>query len=256
MEPEDFSGKTPARAIDEVVKAAVRLTDGAAQAAARPLREMGDTLDPGIVRTIDTSRDASAALDTPTMNLRRTSTDSDDEGVEYWEPDTQHWIEPETRRFDTIEMQDGYIGEDIPGQVSESGVRYLRTEAERQPFRLEARDGLLHDANGNLFDTRDARYFNLLGSRLRRAIFVMDADGNLYASLFAKRHVFQHSSFLAGGPVAGAGEIEVVDGRITLLTDNSGHYMPKRDHTMQVLARLRELGVDIDMDRVALTASD
>ncbi|WP_218581945.1 hypothetical protein, partial [Nocardia cyriacigeorgica] len=59
----------------------------------------------------------------------------------------------------------------------------------------------------------------------------MDNQGNLYASLHHAPGQFHHSSFLAGGPVAGAGELEVIDGVLQLVTDSSGHYRPPQRYT-------------------------
>jgi hypothetical protein len=55
---------------------------------------------------------------------------------------------------------------------------------------------------------------------------------------------------LAGGDVAAAGEIVVRDGKIELLTDRSGHYMPGRSHTQQVLDQLASQGSVIDPNNV------
>lgn len=52
----------------------------------------------------------------------------------------------------------------------------------------------------------------------------MDGNGNLYASPDQKVGHTHHSSFLGGDPVAGAGEIEVRDGKLVAMTYQSGHY--------------------------------
>jgi len=54
--------------------------------------------------------------------------------------------------------------------------------------------------------------------------YVMDTKGNFY---IFDEHTFpkiRHSSILAGGPVAGAGEIQILDGHITYIDSDSGHY--------------------------------
>jgi hypothetical protein len=130
-------------------------------------------------------------------------------------------------------------GEDVPGNPVwfPDAVEYL-TEAERSQCALTLRDGKIWDADGMPFDTRDARTLHPDGSG--RAIFVMDAAGNFYAS---KRHApgeFHHSSLVAGAPVAAAGELEVVDGVLTAITDQSGHYKPSLPYTAQAIDRLRK----------------
>jgi hypothetical protein len=57
------------------------------------------------------------------------------------------------------------------------------------------------------------------------AIFVMGLDGKIYIGSH-ELGIFHHSSFLAGGPVAAAGEIVIKDGVILLITAKSGHYRP------------------------------
>ncbi|UGT65086.1 hypothetical protein LTT61_22500 [Nocardia asteroides] len=147
--------------------------------------------------------------------------------------------------FEGRRMNSAFHGENEPGNPiwtsPPSAVRYLDAE-ERSRLRLTVRNGLLVDVDGNPFDTRaGSTHWGGQG----RAIFVMDLDGNLYASNTHGRGLFHHSSFLAGGAVAAAGELRVVDGRLHLLTDSSGHYRPERGHTLQAISRLRALGIDM-----------
>lgn len=64
----------------------------------------------------------------------------------------------------------------------------------------------------------------------------------------------KHSSFLAGDPVAAAGELTVAEGRITLISDNSGHYRPPRRYTFQLIDRLKRQGIDVDDIAVEMRA--
>ncbi|WP_280236475.1 hypothetical protein [Nocardia cyriacigeorgica] len=145
-------------------------------------------------------------------------------------------------------MQAEYHGEHLPGNARwrNSHVEY-HDEQTRQQFRLTIHNGLLYDANGVLFDTRRAHSAHSGGGR---AIFVMDSQGNLYASLEHAPGHFHHSSFLAGGPVAGAGELVVIDGVVQLVTDASGHYRPPQRYTHQVVMNLRSRGIPIDNSQV------
>lgn len=125
----------------------------------------------------------------------------------------------------------------FPGQ----SVHYM-DEAELEAHRVVVgRDGLLYRSDGTLLDTRAGSSVHEGGGG--RAIFVMDERGNLYASTYQQVGEFHHSSFLGGKPVAGAGEIGVVDGRLEILTDHSGHYQPGRSFTDQVANNLRGAGV-------------
>lgn len=86
-------------------------------------------------------------------------------------------------------------------------------------------------------------------------IFVMSKSGKIYgADMIAevlkrsdkgnKEYVgFHHSSFLAGGEVAGAGEIQVSGGQLTSISDASGHYKPKVEFLYQFLNELARKGV-------------
>jgi hypothetical protein len=133
-----------------------------------------------------------------------------------------------------------------PGQQ----VRYLDAH-EREAYRIFVRDGLLYRTDGTLFDTSNA---GSLWSSGGRAIFVMDPHGNLYAANQHARGEFHHSSFLAGGPISGAGELRVIDGRLELVSDQSGHYRPPRQLTRQVVDLLRQSGVSIADNQVEFHA--
>src|SRR5258708_16978164 len=144
-------------------------------------------------------------------------------------------------RYRVTPLQPLYVGEDVPGNeiFDNSYVIYL-SEAGRAPYALKFRDGHICDAYENLFDTSDA---DSLHTDFGRAIFVMDADGNFYAS---KEHIygkFHHSSLVAGGPVAAAGEIEVAEGMLTALSDRSGHYLPTRGFTDQAIDQLKKKNI-------------
>jgi hypothetical protein len=119
----------------------------------------------------------------------------------------------------------------------------------REQHRITISDGLVYDARGNLFDTQNG--VSAFGpSSNGRAIFVMDEHGNLYASTYQAFREFHHSSLLGGQDVAAAGELVVKDGRIELITDRSGHYMPDRSRTQQVLDQLESQGIVIDPNNI------
>lgn len=121
------------------------------------------------------------------------------------------------------------------------GVRYLRTAAEREPYRVAIRDGKLYTADGKLADTSASR---TIFSDQGASIFVMDEFGEIF--MHAHQHsVFHHSSFLAGGNVGAAGEIWVTNGRITMITRKSGHYKPEASYMEQLKAELSARGIDL-----------
>ncbi len=149
------------------------------------------------------------------------------------------------QRLKTIELQPAFVGENLPRgnkpPFQGSIVRYL-SEAERAPYRLTVKDGKLYDAAGRLFDTRGAETVHSGGGR---AIFIMDRDGSIYASTYQEVGKFHHSSLAAGRPVTAAGELEVVNGVLRLITNQSGHYRPLAAFNEQALEVLKASGVDI-----------
>ncbi|HEX6076685.1 MAG TPA: ADP-ribosyltransferase [Micromonosporaceae bacterium] len=142
-----------------------------------------------------------------------------------------------------------YPTKPLPEQIlryDTNQVGYL-DGAQRDRLRVRiGRDGLLYDADGNLVDTRLA-YSQYRGPGFTE--FVMDTAGNIYVKPTQQPQdaplIFAHSSFLAGGPVAAAGEVHVVNGRLVAATNTSGHYQPTHDFTQRFVERLRESGVPV-----------
>ncbi|RIE05065.1 hypothetical protein D3H35_02740 [Cohnella faecalis] len=57
---------------------------------------------------------------------------------------------------------------------------------------------------------------------------------------------FHHSSFNAGGDIAGAGELQVRDGQVELVSDASGHYKPGSRQMIQTVQQLEKNKVPIE----------
>jgi len=66
---------------------------------------------------------------------------------------------------------------------------------------------------------------------------------------------FHHSSFLGGYDVACAGEIEVVNGTLLSVNNNSGHYTPPPVCLVALVDRLRKGGVDVEALRIGINVS-
>lgn len=78
-------------------------------------------------------------------------------------------------------------------------------------------------------------------------IWVVDPQGNLYASVEQSPGKFHHSTFLAGGAVRSAGQVVFKDGKITHINNVSGHYRPDADSLKSLLARLHtDTGTVVD----------
>ena len=154
-------------------------------------------------------------------------------------------LEQFTEDYATTPIQDSFRGESLLGNPvwGNKQVAYL-TPSERESYRITIHDGLLYDAHGRLLDTSDAR--TLWSPNGGRAIFVMDGSGALYSSPHHILGEFHHSSFLAGEPAAGAGEIDVRQGHVRLISDQSSHYRPARRFTEQVVDSLARQGVRVD----------
>ena len=123
-------------------------------------------------------------------------------------------------------------------------VTYITNPTDRENYRLRfGSDGLIYDASGNKFDTTNAMRVDEHGVKayLKLAMFVMDAQGDFYVSNFQEVRVFHHSSLVAGGEVAAAGEIEVINGKLESINDRSGHYRGTPEFSKQALDRLRQL---------------
>ncbi|WEK69022.1 MAG: hypothetical protein P0Y62_14350 [Candidatus Chryseobacterium colombiense] len=109
----------------------------------------------------------------------------------------------------------------------EKGVKYL-TKKEREPYEIFVQHDKIVDFNGDLVDTNGSISILENGDVVSTeyAIFVMSEEGNIYLSKNYAFGKFHHSSFLAGKPVAAAGEMIIEKGIIKEVTDGSGHYKP------------------------------
>jgi hypothetical protein len=142
-------------------------------------------------------------------------------------------------------------------QFAPNAVQRL-TDAQREEHRVfVGQDGLLYKSDGTLFDTRgsDTHWGHVSGDD-NRAIFVMDEHGNMYASTYQKAGDFHHSTLSNGQPVAGAGEIQVHDGKLVDITDQSGHYRPSQSMTNQVTSTLQGQGANMDGVKTYMTSRE
>ncbi|MGX1772562.1 hypothetical protein ACWIGW_10640 [Nocardia brasiliensis] len=144
--------------------------------------------------------------------------------------------------FELIGLWRGFVGEHLPGNDVYPGrqVKYLDA-VERQAYELHVSDGELRDVDGNRYDTSDGT--KPLGSSDPWSIFVMDHRGRFFASKVWRSGQFNHSSLVGGEPVAGAGLIRVDNGKLTHLSNRSGHYYPPHRLTAQTVAHLSGQGV-------------
>lgn len=145
--------------------------------------------------------------------------------------------------YKTIKVVKKYIGEETGhGWCAPKAVKYL-DEIERLDYEIAIIDGKLYTKNGKLFDTTFAGEGRII---TQKAIFVMDKEGRIFATNAPERYYFHHSSFLAGGEVAAAGEIKVSKGIVEFVSKQSGHYQPSAKYMKQFMKQLEVNGTDVN----------
>ncbi len=126
---------------------------------------------------------------------------------------------------------------DLAGNPKDGKVKYLTAE-EREARELVIVDGrLFYKQTGEPFST---------GTKHDGAIFVIDADGRIYASMENEPGRFHHSSFTGGEPVAMAGHMVVQDGWLLHVNNLSGHYRPDREQLDQAVDLLQRNGLNLN----------
>lgn len=76
-------------------------------------------------------------------------------------------------------------------------------------------------------------------------IFVISPASIMYSGPKIRGH-FHHSSFLAGGSIIGAGNLEILEGVLTQIKPHSGHYMPSAEEFVKLLDLLKSWGINMD----------
>jgi hypothetical protein len=123
-------------------------------------------------------------------------------------------------------------------------VLYVKDEQERRKYKLAFRKGLAYkrDQEGNLvlYDTQHETGKDADGE----SIFVMDRHGRIYTGSY-NRGEFHHSSFLSGFWSTSAGVMKVTRGQIVTVCPDSGHYQPGPQQMLNIVERLKTLGVEL-----------
>jgi len=114
-------------------------------------------------------------------------------------------------KYPTVDMHRSKLRQD-----KSEGVIYLDAR-QREERRVSIQNGLVYDHLGKPLLTSTSKHHN-------RINYVMDAAGNFYLFDEFTHPEIRHSSIFAGGPVAGAGNIEIAGGRIVYIDSDSGHY--------------------------------
>ncbi|HEV7711178.1 MAG TPA: hypothetical protein VGP16_23520 [Asanoa sp.] len=146
------------------------------------------------------------------------------------------------RYHNTKPMLDQFKNEHLPG-----GGPFATPVRRLSPEELEQHRVFIDD-NGIMRSAKDGKPFDTQNSNTafdggNQAIFVMDRNGNMYASTYQKVGDFHHSTLGGGQPVASAGELVVKDGRVIEATARSGHYHPEPSHMANLDAELKRNGL-------------
>jgi hypothetical protein len=149
-----------------------------------------------------------------------------------------------------LKNQFGWSDQDIEkyyDNKERTQVKYLDEES-RKDYELVGGSPIKQGDPPTPFDT-SAMFSKHSGNGF--GIYVMSPNGELYSHAH-KVGLFHHSSFLAGLPTAGAGEIKVDKGVIKHITNKSGHYRPDETNMIQTLEELASRGVNLSNVKLSL----
>jgi hypothetical protein len=144
-------------------------------------------------------------------------------------------------------------------QTFQQGVKYKDDTNLRDKYLVKVEAGLLKRrgkvSNGKWVDTGKLEPLSTSDSTSHWsgggwAIWVESTNKTFYTNRM-KMLKFQHTSFLSGSDVRGAGEWYVVGGKLRQISGRSGHYQPTLDHLLQALRDLEAKNVvglgDVDV---------
>src|SRR5439155_15548923 len=160
------------------------------------------------------------------------------ENRSFWE-----WLKTQPRYYDELER--------------ESKLQYF-TAAEREAYRITVQGGLLYGHLPGNKEPYDTKSFGaaLMNVEEGFAAFVVSATSPAMYAGEAELGKLHHSSFMAGAPVLSAGLIQVEQGRLVRITNQSGHYRPCAEHLYNALLFLHRNHLPLSGVRVGvLTAT-
>ena len=117
------------------------------------------------------------------------------------------------------------------------------------------------DSQGRVFTEVHKEFFHSVHENKDNGhIYVVSPNNKIYLGI-CKKYVFNHSSFLSGGPVKSAGVFIFDQGKIKAVWDNSGHYNSSLDRGYRepitpILKLLITRGIDIKNIKVMITKRD
>jgi len=124
--------------------------------------------------------------------------------------------------------------ETLQKDVNKGIAKYYLKPEEREPRRFVIINGKTYSSDGRELISTHNKNKDTMN-------YVMDAAGNMYLFDEFTCKQIRHGNILAGGPVAGAGNISIKDGEIVSIDSDSGHYGSTRVFN-NVLKRLELSG--------------
>lgn len=153
----------------------------------------------------------------------------------------QEMSKPASKHWQTLReaFQGGKMMAITPNNLkADMGKTYNLTPLQRQHYAVQAQGGKIMQGKGTFSTDK-----NVSHDKAGFAAFVLSTDNQLYAfNHLNKSDGIAHSSF-AGKFAKGAGEMQVEDGKVSLLHAHSGHFRPNALNMHSTLQHLDEQGV-------------
>lgn len=122
-------------------------------------------------------------------------------------------------------------------------VAYEMREEERNKWRIQFRTGFWRNNRNKPASTLGMEVLGEIENETDYVLFVASARGEIFIHNGSDVDFF-HSSFLAGASVLAAGTILIRDGKIRVITPNSGHYKPDPVNMMRFVSVVSDIQGD------------
>lgn len=144
------------------------------------------------------------------------------------------WEKSSTKNCNMFDFFMWLESQEVP--VNQPYEKYL-SPIEKEECVLKIRNGLLHTEDGTVANFND---------KGKKYIYVLDTNLEIYVA--EETDYMYHSCFCRGKPVVSAGKIIIVDGMITEVSFESGHYIPSIKVGYQLFHILRGNGIKFESD--------
>jgi RHS repeat-associated protein len=172
-------------------------------------------------------------------------------------PNPVGWVDPwglscKEANYKTTPLKPQYAGENNPKDSSRWNfpmVCEYFSQDKLDEMELTVKNNLLvYKKTGEVFDSSNAQ------THWGNAIFIMDQQGRIFVSNEQIPFEIHHSSLSNGRPVAAAGELNVAQGILLEVSNQSGHYMPPQSLNNQLFVELESRGMPAEqLDKVMRT---